>query len=201
MRALAVALALSVLPGQAAAGPASELGPWTPVTAEVSAPAVGEAPAAPAADERVVADSGGRPAFAMYPMPAGEDRRGERRYRGWRLSEHPEVGSQIDPRTVPGWVARDRRLTRAMIGTLAFACVMGAGLTSMLVLEIVVSRGCGPYCTGSGTLLILGGASFGVAGGVGMIAFSAIAGARSKHRRALQRWEARVAAGGLVLRF
>lgn len=195
---------LSLLPGQAAAGPASELGPWTPVT-EVPEVAVAEVPEVavaevvpPAAVEVSVVDRGGRSPFAMYAMPRGEN---ERRYRGWRLRDHPEVGAQIDPRTVPGWVARDRRLTRGMIGTLAFSCAMGAGLLSMFVLEIVASSGCDGYCPGSGVMLLLGGGSFGAAGGVGMIAFSGIAGARSKHRGALQRWEARVAPGGLVLRF
>jgi hypothetical protein len=66
---------------------------------------------------------------------------------------------------------------------------------------LIASRGCEPYCVGSGTLVILGGGSFGVAGGIGMVAFSAIAGARRRHRRGLEKWEARVVPGGLVLRF
>jgi hypothetical protein len=123
----------------------------------------------------------------------------QRPYSGWRLADHPEVGTEVDPRTVPGWVARDRRLTRGMIGTLAFSCAMGVGLTTTLLVGIISERGCEPFC--EGTLVILGGASFGTAGGIGMIAFSAIAGARRRHRGALAKWEARVAPGGLVLGF
>lgn len=113
----------------------------------------------------------------------------------------PETATvEVDPRQNPRWIARDRRLGRATIGTGVAAGVMTLGL--VLTIGVVWSPVCDDGCGSEGTIgpqtatVIVG-----IFTGASLIALAGTGGAWRTHRRPLRRWQAALTPGGLLFRF
>jgi hypothetical protein len=100
-----------------------------------------------------------------------------------------------DPRDDPAWVAKDRRLTRGILGTGIVSGGLGLGLIVSLAVAFRPSDGEGCHgCVPAWMILA-------PLTGVALLSLAGVAGARKTHRRPLARLEARVTAGGFQLRF
>ncbi len=119
------------------------------------------------------------------------------------VPEGPALAGPADPRADPVWLARDRRLRRATIGTGAFAGAMALGLAVSLAIAYAPST-CDPNvdCAPEGNPILDGAIiGFGALTGVGVLVFAIVGGQLHEHREPLRRWRAALAPGGLQLRF
>lgn len=121
----------------------------------------------------------------------------------WAPHRYPDVmAGNVDPRTVPAWVQRDRGLTRGMIatGSIAGGSVLGAILAGVIGDAVTRAR-CGTNCFEGNLDQVLAIVSLSALAGVSLAALGAVSIARAVHRRPLRSWDPLAAAGGLQFRF
>jgi hypothetical protein len=126
----------------------------------------------------------------------------------WGLHRAQRWEPKYDPRRVPQWVVRDRRLRRGTIatGVMFGGFTVGAIITFAALFASYDAQCDSGHCSdGAGYALgasILGfGVPLSVLAGASGIAFAGVGGAWIAHRLPLRRWQARLAPGGLRIDF